>query len=101
MGVLHFVEYDWVLKQMPPYWPWKSFFVYASGVAEIVAAVALVPKQTFRWGALGTMILLVAYTPAVIQILRSDDMSTAFRVMVVPGNVLLFLRARAVRKAPT
>jgi uncharacterized membrane protein len=101
MGVLHFVGYEATLAQMPAYWPWKGFFVYASGVAEIVAAIALAPPKTVRWGALGTMLLLVAYTPAVIHIVLDAHMSTAFRVIVVPANIGLYLWARAVRAAPT
>jgi uncharacterized membrane protein len=102
MGVWHFTMHDETMRQMPPYWPWKAFFVAVTGALEILAAIALMPRPTRPWGALATMILLVAYTPAVVHIVQHDVAPltwppwarATFRWGVVPANVALFLRAR-------
>jgi uncharacterized membrane protein len=102
MGVWHFTMHDETMRQMPPYWPWKAFFVAVTGGLEIVAALALVPRRLRPWGAPGTMILLVAYTPTVLHIVQHDATPAhwpawaraAFRWGVVPANVGLFVRAR-------
>jgi uncharacterized membrane protein len=102
MGVLHFADHAETVRQMPSYFPLKDPIVVITGVLEIVAALALVPRQTRAFGALGTMILLVLYTPAVIHIVQHDATPVAwpsweraaFRWGVIPANIGLFFWAR-------
>jgi uncharacterized membrane protein len=107
MGVLHFVDHAETVRQMPSYFPLKDPIVVITGVLEIVAAIALVPRPTRRFGALGTMVLLVLYTPAVIHIVQHDATPVlwpaweraAFRWGVIPANIGLFVWARVYTRA--
>ncbi len=106
-GVLHFTWHREVMNQMPSYWPWKSFFVYASGVIELVIGAALVPRPSRRYGAIGTMLLLVLFIPAVYQIVventamlgRPEVNRAVFRWSVIPGNLALFAGASWLRRS--
>ena len=102
MGVLHFVDHDETVRQMPSYFPWKDPIVVITGVLELCAAALLVPRKTRAGGAFGTMFLLVVYTPAVIHIVQHDAtplawpewQRNAFRWGVVPANIGLFVWAQ-------
>ena len=94
-GVMHFGAHDETLRQMPTYFPWKSFWVYATGVAEILVGVGLFATRTRPLAARISIILLVIYTPAVIHIVAHDvipvDWPEAvrwfFRWFMAPINV--------------
>lgn len=109
MGVLHFVAHEATVLQMPSYFPLKDPIVVITGVAELVVALLLFPRKTRAWGALGTMILLILYTPAVIHIVQNDATPGTwptwerafFRWGVIPANIALFFRARIYWRART
>ncbi|TGE14901.1 DoxX family protein [Hymenobacter elongatus] len=63
-GILHFLRPEPYLRLMPPYLPWHRALVFASGVAEVVLGLLLLPRRTRRWAAWGLIALLVAVFPA-------------------------------------
>jgi uncharacterized membrane protein len=63
-GINHFVHTPFYVSIMPPYLPWHTALVYASGVAEIVLGVMLCIPRTARLAAWGMIALIIAVTPA-------------------------------------
>jgi uncharacterized membrane protein len=63
-GSLHFTEPEFYLRIMPPYVPWHSAMVRASGFFEILGGVALLIPRTRRAAAWGLVALLIAVFPA-------------------------------------
>ncbi len=104
-GALHFVRPKPYASIVPdvlgdPY-PW----VYASGVAEMACAAALVPARTRRPAALAALLLFVAVFPANVQMavdaLASDRASGAYQAIAVarlPLQVPLVLWAWVVAR---
>jgi len=94
-GVMHFGAHDETIRQMPSYFPWKSFWVDASGVAEILVGVGMFVPRTRALAARASIVLLVIYTPAVIHIVANDvipldwpqAMRWFFRWFMAPINV--------------
>lgn len=73
-GVGHFVALDAFTAQVPPWMPWPTAVVYASGVVELALGVALMASRRRR--------ALVGWVVA------------GFFVLVFPGNVWQFIEAR-------
>ena len=104
-GLAHFVRprpYAAIVPDVlgDPY-PW----VYASGVAEIACAAALVPARTRRPAGIATALLLVAVFPANVQMAvdavssnRASDVYKAVSVARLPVQVPLVLWAVAVAR---
>lgn len=66
-GGNHMIDPDFYVRIMPPYIPWPQFFVYVSGIFEIVlGSMLLIPALT-RWAAWGLIALLIAIFPANVQ----------------------------------
>lgn len=66
-GIAHFVVPDAFVDIVPRALPWRRGLVYASGVAELACAAALLLPRTRRAGALVTAVLLVLVFPANVQ----------------------------------
>jgi uncharacterized membrane protein len=66
-GVNHFVKTEMYLRIMPTYFPWHPFFVYLTGVLEIVLGVLLPIPRFTRWAGFGLIALLIAVFPANIH----------------------------------
>ncbi len=66
-GANHFAHTDFYVSIMPPYLPWHTALVYASGAAEIMLGVALLFRRLERLAAWGMIALIVAVTPANVQ----------------------------------
>lgn len=64
-GIMHFASPGFFNDIVPPWLPpGRSFWTYASGVAEIVVAVMVLRRSTRRTGALAAAWLFVAVYPA-------------------------------------
>lgn len=63
-GVNHFVSPRFYVRIMPPYIPWHSAMVYASGAAEILLGALLLYPRTSQLAAWGLIALLIAVFPA-------------------------------------
>ena len=100
-GVMHFVSHDEAVRQMPTYFPWKSFWVSITGLGELAVGLGLFWPATRRYAAWGSIGLLVIFTPAVINIVVNDVVPVEwpswlrvfFRWFVPPHNVLVALWA--------
>ncbi len=66
-GANHFRNPEFYLRIMPPYFPWHLFFVYLSGILEIVFGALLITRQFSRLAAAGLILLLIAIFPANIH----------------------------------
>jgi uncharacterized membrane protein len=64
-GVMHFVSPEFFNDIVPPWLPpSEEFWTYASGIAEVVAAVLLARRTTRRTGALLAAAIFVSVYPA-------------------------------------
>jgi uncharacterized membrane protein len=66
-GANHFVHTDFYVSIMPPYLPWHTALVYVSGAAEIILGVMLFFRRVERIAAWGMIALIMAVTPANVQ----------------------------------
>jgi uncharacterized membrane protein len=60
-GAAHFLAYDFFMSIMPPWIPWHSACVIASGVVEIIGGVGLLIPGTrlfARWWLLGLLVVV-------------------------------------------
>ena len=63
-GILHFVRPEMYEAIMPEQLPAHRELVYASGVAEIAGGVAVLPRQSARWGGWFLIATLIGVFPA-------------------------------------
>lgn len=68
-GLLHFAVPGVYEKVMPPYLPLHRGLVYASGAAEVLGGMGLLPARTRRVAGTGLILLLAAVLPANVQML--------------------------------
>jgi len=66
-GILHFFLTATYVKIMPPYLPAHTLLVQLSGVFEILGGIGILVPMTQRFSAWGLIALLVAVSPANIQ----------------------------------
>lgn len=83
-GLMHFVKPDFYVAMMPDYLPWHLELVYLSGVAEILLGVLLLVPKTQRLAAWGLILLLIAVSPANVNMAVNAD-----RFPDVPSFALL------------
>jgi uncharacterized membrane protein len=93
-GANHFMHTDFYLNIMPPYLPWHTALVYLSGVIEMVLGVMLLFRRVERLAAWGMIALIVAVTPANIQMaihpeLYPDYSPTTLWVRLALQSVLI------------
>jgi len=69
---MHFARPDFFESIVPDWFPDKRFANYASGAAEIVLGLGLLPERTRRTSALGLIGLLAAVFPANIDMAMND-----------------------------
>jgi uncharacterized membrane protein len=74
-GINHFVSPGFYRRIVPPGFGDPKTVVAVSGVAEIVAGLAVVPKSTRRASGWGIIALLVAIFPANIDMAVNPDRS--------------------------
>jgi len=63
--VIHLVHPATFMSIIPPFLPWPSGLVYASGAAELICAVGLWRRD--RWAGITAAVLLVVIWPANLQ----------------------------------
>ena len=73
-GANHFVHTDFYVGIMPPYLPWHTALVYASGVAEVMLGILLLSRRFERVAAWGMIALIVAVTPANVHMAMHADL---------------------------
>ncbi len=66
-GVNHFMHTEFYVSIMPPYLPWQTALIYVSGAAEIFLGVLLLFRRAERLAAWGMIALIIAVTPANVQ----------------------------------
>ncbi len=89
-GLAHFIKPAFYTRIIPPYLPYALVLVYVSGVAEIILGVCLLFSTIRSIAAWGIMIMLIAFLPVHLYMIRSD------RFKKIPSWVLwarLFLQA--------
>jgi uncharacterized membrane protein len=93
-GANHFVHTDFYVSIMPPYLPWHAALVYVSGVFEVALGVMLLFRRVERLAAWGMVALIVAVTPANVQMaihpeLYADYSPTALWTRLALQGVLI------------
>lgn len=66
-GANHFAHTEFYVGIMPPYLPWHTALVYISGVCEMALGSMLLFRRWERLAAWGMVVLIVAVTPANVQ----------------------------------
>jgi uncharacterized membrane protein len=66
-GILHFFLTANYVKIMPPYLPAHTLLVQLSGVFEILGGIGILVPATQRFSAWGLIALLIAVSPANVQ----------------------------------
>jgi uncharacterized membrane protein len=74
-GLNHFINPAFYLKIMPPYLPWHLFLVYLSGFFEVALGLLLLVPALSRAAAWGLIALLIAVSPANIQMAINPELS--------------------------
>lgn len=77
IGIKHFLDPAFFLKIMPPYIPFHLFFVYISGVFEILLGLGLLFEKTRKYAAYGLIALLVLVFPANIHLYFNPEILEA------------------------
>lgn len=96
-GVNHFLNPDFYIRIMPPYWGWPGFWVALSGVAEIALGVLLLPRATRPYAAWGIIAMLVLFLTVHVHMLihaeQYNDVPYWVLVARLPLQALLMLWA--------
>ena len=69
-GCNHFVHPANYLKIIPPYFPFKEFINYASGLLEIACSLLMRFSVTRKYSMYLTIALLIAFIPAHIYLIQ-------------------------------
>lgn len=77
-GIGHFVQTDFFVSIVPPYIPWPVAAVYASGVFELLGALAVLLPARRRLAGLGLFLLTLCVTPANVNMWLHPDLFPDF-----------------------
>jgi len=72
VGVRHFIDPDFFLAIMPNYLSMHLFFVYLTGLMEVVFGSLLAFRKTRKFASYGLIILLLIVFPANIHLVESE-----------------------------
>ena len=72
VGVRHFIDPDFFLAIMPNYLSMHLFFVYLTGLMEVVFWLLLAFRKTRKFASYGIIILLLIVFPANIHLVESE-----------------------------
>ncbi len=74
-GLYHFVNPGFYLKIMPRYIPFHLFFVYATGVIEIILGILILIRKYQKMAAWLIVLMLIAFLPVHVQMLMDTWIS--------------------------
>ena len=72
VGVRHFIDPDFFLAIMPNYLSMHLFFVYLTGLMEVVFGLLLAFRKTRKIASYGLIVLLLIVFPANIHLVESE-----------------------------
>ena len=99
VGVRHFIDPDFFLAIMPNYLSMHLFFVYLTGLMEVVFGLLLAFRKTRKFASYGLIILLLIVFPANIHLVESElsqsilEVSKEQTIIRLPFQGLLLLLA--------
>ena len=82
-GIGHFTKTDFFISIMPPGIPWPFFWVYFTGVCEIVGAIGLWITPIRPFAAWGLLILCIGVFPANIYMAYCPERFPQFSTMAL------------------
>lgn len=63
-GIGHFVRTDFLINMLPPIIPFRTFIIYATGIIELLIAVALIIPNWGKNGAIAAAVIFATFLPA-------------------------------------
>lgn len=69
-GINHFVNPDFYLPLIPPYFPYPEMINWVSGVAEVLLAAGLAFSLTRKWACYLIIAMLVAFIPSHVYFIQ-------------------------------
>ena len=99
VGVRHFIDPNFFLAIMPNYLSMHLFFVYLTGLMEVVFGLLLAFRKTRKFASYGLIILLLIVFPANIHLVESElsqsilEVSKEQTIIRLPFQGLLILLA--------
>lgn len=69
-GLNHFINPDFYIPLIPPYFPFPEFINYASGIAEILLSIGLAVSKTTKLASYLTVVMLIAFIPSHIYYIQ-------------------------------
>ena len=99
VGVRHFIDPDFFLAIMPNYLSMHLFFVYLTGLMEVVFGLLLAFRKTRKFASHGLIILLLIVFPANIHLVESElsqsilEVSKEQTIIRLPFQVLFLILA--------
>ena len=81
-GLYHFANPGFYLKIMPRYIPFHLFFVYATGLIEIILGILLLIKKYQKKAAWLIVFMLIAFLPVHVQMLQDAWISLNIKFIV-------------------
>ena len=89
VGVRHFIDPDFFLAIMPNYLSMHLFFVYLTGLMEVVFGLLLAFRKTRKFASYGLIILLLMVFPANIHLVESELSQSILEVSKVQTIIRL------------
>jgi len=99
VGLRHFFDPDFFLAIMPNYLTMHLFFVYLTGVMEVLFGILLAFKRTRTFASHGIIILLILVFPANLHLVNSElsqsilDVTKDQTIIRLPFQFLFLLLA--------
>ena len=73
-GVMHFIQPDFYMRIMPPYFPFPLLLIYLSGIVEIAVGILILFKKTRKIASWTTIAMLIAFLPVHVYMLQNAAM---------------------------
>lgn len=91
-GAMHFLFPDFYLEISEGFLSGMIWWIYISGVAELLTGILFLLPGTRRWGAFSALCLMLAFLPLHIWHLWTDIMPlwAAFLRLVLQAGLILF-----------